>query len=610
MLCGAAAAFGVVAPAAAGSILTADRATSWTPGLTAVGGTPRRSTICATVSPQGNGRDDAARIQSAIDDCQSGQVVELTEGTFIISEGNFLLIDKAITLRGAGPVRTKLVKPDGAKPFQESVSAKPSPLVIVGPSRYPWTSNADDNTASRSLTADAVKGASEVTVDNPEGLAAGQIVLLDEASGALWQDDPQGRGRIWAAPDWRVVWQKHDPPLPFVDHFAPDTFPSTPGTAGSWFSRTDRPTAEVKQIAAASGSTITFTTPIHITYRKSHAAQLFRYGSPHVTFAGVEDLTLSGGDNGNLRFEQAAHSWARNLESTQWHGEGISIAGSFGIELREFYVHDGAWAQPGGGGYGISLSAGSSEILIENGIVVRANKLIVSRSAGAGSVVGYNYMDMSYINTNGAWIEVGLNASHMVGSHHVLFEGNDSHNADSDKTHGNSIYLTFFRNHFSCIRAPFENQAGGMIDDAVQSRNGPKRCAGAMAYSYWMSFVGNVLGSAGRMEGWSNETTFLNGKPGIWMLGWDDVEPYPTDLKVSATALRHGNFDFVTGSQRWALEIADRKLPDSLYLKGKPSFFNAGRGYPWPWVDPSGPTKLRELPAKARYDAGTPFAQP
>ena len=27
-------------------------------------------------------------------------------------------------------------------------------------------------------------------------------------------------------------------------------------------------------------------------------------------------------------------------------------------------------------------------------------------------MVGYNYMDMSYINTNGAWIETGINASH------------------------------------------------------------------------------------------------------------------------------------------------------------------------------------------------------
>src|SRR5262249_60544692 len=86
---------------------------------------------------------------------------------------------------------------------------------------------------------------------------------------------------------------------------------------------------------------------------------------------------------------------------------------------------------------------------------------MVARSSGAGSVFGYNYIDMGYINTNGAWIEVGLNASHMVGSHHVLFEGNYAFNADSDHTHGNSIYHTFFRNHLRGIRAPLDNQAGG-----------------------------------------------------------------------------------------------------------------------------------------------------
>ena len=285
--------------------------------------------------------------------------------------------------------------------------------------------------------------------------------LLDEASGAGWQADPQGRGQIWASADWRVVWQKHNPAVPYVDDFAADAFPTTPGTAGSWFSRPDRPTAEIKQIASVSGSTITFTTPIHISYRASHAAQLSRYGQPHVMNAGVEDLKLIGGDAGNLRFHWAAQSWAKNVESTVWHGEGFAIDSSFRIELREFYVHDAAWAQPGGGGYAISLSAGTAEVLIENGISVRANKVIVARSAGAGSVVGYNYMDMSYINTNGSWIEIGLNASHMVGSHHVLFEGNYGHNADSDNTHGNSIYHTFFRNHLRGIRAPFDNQAGG-----------------------------------------------------------------------------------------------------------------------------------------------------
>ena len=287
-------------------------------------------------------------------------------------------------------------------------------MIIVGPSRYSTTGNPNDVVASTDPTADAVKGASAVTVASTAQFAAGQIVLLDETPA------PAG------GPTHRVA-ARFGPPLTggWSGRSTTQSFPASttsqpassrpPGTAGSWFSRLDRPTAEVKQIASISGATITFTTPIHISYRSSHAAQLSRYGQPHVKNAGVEDLKLIGGDDGNLRFQWAALSWARNVDNTVWHGEGFAIENSFRIELREFYVHDAAWAQPGGGGYAISLSHGTAEVLIENGISVRANKVMVARSAGAGSVVGYNYVDMGYINSIGSWIEVGLNASHMVG---------------------------------------------------------------------------------------------------------------------------------------------------------------------------------------------------
>jgi hypothetical protein len=259
------------------------------------------------------------------------------------------VINKGITLRGAGPGQTTLAKTDGAKPYpQAGVGAKPSPLILVGPSMRGTTSDSAGVVASTSLTADAVKGAYAVTVASAAGCSAGQIVLLDEASGAGWQTDSQDQ-QIWASSDWRVVWQKHNPVVPSVDDFAADTFPTTPRTAGSWFSRWDRPTAEVKQIASISGSTITFTTPIHISYRSSHAAQLSRCERPHAKNAGVEDLKLIGGDAGNLGFKWAALSWARNVESTEWTGDGIAIISSFRIELREFYVNDAAWAQPGGG---------------------------------------------------------------------------------------------------------------------------------------------------------------------------------------------------------------------------------------------------------------------
>ena len=93
--------------------------------------------------------------------------------------------------------------------------------------------------------------------------------------------------------------------------------------------------------------------------------------------------------------------------------------------------------------------------MIENNILIDACKQMVFRSSGAGSVVAYNFADNSWDFDNPAWVEVGLNASHMAGPHHVLFEGNYSQNFDSDYTHGNAIYMTVFRNWLSGQRRSF-----------------------------------------------------------------------------------------------------------------------------------------------------------
>jgi hypothetical protein len=313
-------------------------------------------------------------------------------------------------------------------------------------------------------------------------------------------------------------------------------------------------------------------------------------------------LKLIGGDNGQLRFQWCSQCWAKSVDNTVWHDEGFAVESSFRVEIRDSYVHDAAWAQPGGAGYAISLSTASSEVLIENNISFKANKVMVARSAGAGSVFGYNYVDDGYINTNTSWIEIGLNASHMVGPHHVLFEGNYGFNWDSDKTHGSAIYHTIFRNHLRGVRRDFGDTAAG-------TTNGPRRCGGAAFYSYWHSFVGNVLGAPGQMAGWVYQSGNMD-TPAIWLLGWDDWSPNPTDPQVPATTLRHGNYDYVTNSVVWDPSISNHTLPPSLYLSQKPAFFNAGSGYAWPWVNPTATPQLQTLPAKARFDAGTPFVQP
>jgi hypothetical protein len=576
-------AFVAIALSSGAAILPTDRATIWSPGIQ--GGIPARTTICATVNATayGNGSSDAsAAIQAALDSCPAGQVVLLSAGTFRI-DNDLIVISKGITLRGAGPGSTILKRTNGAHPGVETASVN-DPVVVIGPNRWPGP----DDTTARALTVDGAKGAYSVTVSNASGFAAGQFVLLDEDNynTAAWQPLPNRDGQPTPAQIWttdRAVWQRHNPSAPEDDPF-PD--------AAGWFSRLYRPIAEVKEVASVSGNVITFTTPLHISYRASYAAQLTRYTgqSAHVRNAGLEDLSVYGGGDGNVRFECAAYSWMRNVEDTVWLGEGVAIKHSFRVEVRDSYIHDAAWPNPGGGGYAISLGSGSAEALIENNIVLQANKMMVGRSAGAGSVVGYNYMDDGHIRYNPEWVEVGINGSHMVGSHHILFEGNESFNYDSDNTHGNAIYHTVFRNHLSGYRRDFPGMSNAR--------------AGALMYgSWWHSFVGNVMGTQGRTSGWQYEDP---GTPwgdffAIWRLGYDPIHwDQDPDPKVRSTVLREGNYDYVTDQVHW--DTVPQTLPDSLYLTSKPAFFGNN---PWPWVNPPGATKLYTLPAKARYDSGS-----
>jgi len=304
----------------------------------------------------------------------------------------------------------------------------------------------------------------------------------------------------------------------------------------------------------------------------------------------------------------SAYSWVKNVEVSGSWADGIGVVDSFRVEVRDSYVHDQGHPEPGGAGYIFSVENGSSEILAENNIFIKGNKVMTARSAGAGSVVAYNYADDGYIAYDNAWQEIGVNGSHMLGPHHMLFEGNRTFNLDSDATHGGSDYQTYFRNWATTQRSNFNNdETGALISDSTQS-NGPYRAAGAMRYSNFMSFVGNVLGASGVTtagKGYVDSGTSSNWGPTIWLLGWNDQGTNTTDPTVAQTAIRDGNWDWLLSQQTW-LNSSSAPLPNSLYLSCKPAFMGSNT---WPWVDPTTGTTYT-LPAKARYDAGTPNTVP
>jgi hypothetical protein len=257
----------------------------------------------------------------------------------------------------------------------------------------------------------------------------------------------------------------------------------------------------MKEISAINGNVITFNSPLTISYRASLGATMTRYtsspstgNSVHVTMAGVEKLTITLSTVA-IQYNCAAYCWAKNVEVNTCLGLGIALVNSFRCEIRDSYIHTSSWPVPAADSYAISHQNGSSECLIENNICRDYCKVMASRGCAAGSVIAYNYLDdgWDYDGNNpgptAALVEMQLNASHLTGAHHCLMEGNYAPNGDSDNTHGDAVYMTFFRNWISGQRKSFTD--GGHV-----------RCCGVSSFGRWFSFVGNVLGISGAMSGW------------------------------------------------------------------------------------------------------------
>lgn len=545
-------------PAAAfAQLLPPDRDTVWNPGIP--GGIPNRSSVCQTIDASSfdNGALDArVGIQAAIARCGEGEVVQLSAGVFKISSGP-ILVNKAITLRGAGPTQTLLKAPDGNN----------QAVVVIG---QRWVKIA----SSTDLTSDAMKGSNSVTVANTAGFHTGQIILIDQLADpavTFWSSDCDANCR-------------------------------------GWFSRQNRPLTQIMEIASIDDTKVSFTTPFHMTFNTAYTAQLSRFTAHAIKNAGVEDLKVYGGEGGdgggNFYMELAAYSWLKNVESQYSVGGSVHLYRSLRCVIRDSYFHETKDPNPGGAGYGIDISLGSSDNLIENNISWFFNKVMLMRAAGGGNVIAYNYFEDGFGAGYKTMQETGLNASHMTTTHHVLFEGNEAFNFSGDARWGNAIYITYFRNHATTVRRDVA-QVGFELDK--DNRYG----VFAPARHYWYSYFGNVIGYPGMnpnprktfeyediypFRDNSAVPMFIFGAPDS--VGTKDITSF--DPQVAATVIRDGNFDYASNTVHW--DRAGQKIPNSLYLKSKPAFF---QNCVWPWVNASEPKKLHVLPARARFDGNS-----
>jgi hypothetical protein len=594
-----------------GQIIPANRMTDWTkPGLTARGGIPHRTTIYKTLSPLGGTQDDDPQIQAAVNACPEGQVVQLTAGVFRINGGSgwrgIVIKKNNITLRGVGPGRGLATGNGGV--FVPDPTATQLMKVNFQGSTAPINVNAVDPyqaMLSINLAADAPLGSNTITLrSNP--FRVGEFLLIDQVTNNH--------------PD--VFWgPAHNPPG---------------GGSRRWYCRQDRSLSQMIEVVAVSGNTITVATPLHCTFSPTYNAQVTRFdpNGPTVTGVGIEDLYIygGGGGHGHINFANCAYCWIKHVELHWFSGHTVLMHSCYRCELRDSYLHETPDPNPGGSGYIIDLTNGTSDCLIENNISWYGNKNITMRSCGGGNVIAYNYMDDAFGAGYPHLPEAGLNTEHMTTTHMELCEGNYSHNFTAGDYWGNIIDVTLFRNHLSAIRSAHPPLNTFTTSDGIVPYvdiGMPRMAASVHAHCWRHNFVGNVLGKQGQQLIVVNTGRYKaaqkyfsyeqldrlsgGGEVPMWYIGAEqDPGTWTFQSTTYQTLLREGNWDWFTQKQRWhgiggrgATDTSTPKpIPNSLYLSSKPAFFGNN---PWPWVDPStGATYV--LPAKARFDAGTPNA--
>ena len=327
-------------------------------GLQSVGGIPNRTTVCATVSRSGG--DDTSNIQTAVNNCPSGEVVKLSVGTFTIGEGKYVTVNKSITVRGSGPcagasgvgsapypaspsmTNCTLIQRTGGAAIGTQNGANPSPHFVLGAGDYYTNVRLGPTT---NLAVDGAQGATTVQVASTTGFAAGQIVLIDETSNFGWQPSWIWSGQTqWSAPDYRLSWLAQNPTCRLGDKDCQggSKNPGIPCYFNFAGAECDRYTSEIKQIASigagpcpGTNCTITFNSPLTISYRANHTAHVaLLYGGTSgtkqaTTYAGIENMTLQNADGSSIAMVLCAYCWVKNEEDTIM--AGYFTNGSIGI---------------------------------------------------------------------------------------------------------------------------------------------------------------------------------------------------------------------------------------------------------------------------------------
>lgn len=524
----------------------------------ATGGVQTRSTVCVRLTPS----NTLAQINAAIASCPAGQVVSFDAGTYNLSGGIVINGRNNITLRGAGPDRTFFVfsGEDGCNGLGGALCLRASALNDI-----------DSPSNVRNWTGGYSKGTSVITLDAVTNLKVGAILMLDQVNDSTTDD-----GQIWIC---KVAGTC-------------SIEAATPGrTSGG-----SRSQVQATRVMAISGNQVTVSPPILWPNfgESGRSPQAWYASGPALSGVGIEDLSIDTeavrGRGGSVFMANVIDSWMRNVRVIHCQNKCVWLYQTVGVTVADSYFYDKAGSdssQEGSESYGVNAYL-SSMWLTQNNIFHHITSPTICES-GVGGAIGYNYsFDDFYNLTNPDWAQASQYIHGTCG--YLLFEGNHGFGMIQDNVHGQSYFVTAFRNRW-------EGWETGKTLQTVPVH--------IYASNRYANIVGNVLGTKGyhtKYESYPGSATSCD--TSIFALGFGGNCGNGTmanKADVRASALRWGNYDVVTNGARFlASEVPAQDpnfpnavpsataLPASLYLSGKPSWFSSAVPFPAIGPDVSG----------------------
>ena len=535
-------------------IIAPSRAIDWSQAGVP-GGIPVRTTICASIAPEGSASAPVAPtdVNAAIAGCPAGEVVYLQPGNFYFSSGIDFANHSNVTLRGAGADQTFLFFSASGSCYGLGADV----CVGNGANTYNSTSPGDGHYTLANWTAGYAPGTTQITLSTTSGIVPGKtLLMLDQLNdsntdnGGLWINDTNG-----VAED---------------DNSSGGYMPG-------------RAQTQVVLATSVSGDTVTISPGIYMPNWNAAQSPEAYWSSVPVTGDGVEDLSMDDGGYNAIILDVSYGSWVSGVRSIDGGMEHVLLYMSAHDTVQNSYFY--ATKNAATRSYGVSEDE-SSDDLVENNIAQHVVSGYVVDGASEGSVWAYNYSIDDYYSPSPGFM-MDTFAPHSAGISLGLWEGNVGDGFDADDVHGPAYLYTLFRNRFRGYDLPADSQND---TTAVE----------VDAFHRFMNLVGNVLGYSGV------STTYQVAAPGgtnqdfvgdIYDLGWSNWAGWNVDDPLAVSTLfRWGNYDLVNNAAEWDPAEApsglsalanpvptSETLPASFFLSAKPAWWVTPWGTP-PWT--------------------------